>query len=279
MTYALDNYNLSKSLCWGNCWGHLQKTCEGPLLDRVVHLVIALFEAIPIIGQIISLFEQYIVQNYYTPSAREAYTPPAQEAIVYMPMTGNPTHLGHMSAINNSINEVRRQGFVVKQAFAGLSSQEYLQTKNASIELNFPQRKEFTMAAIEDAHDAGMFKDVSVWVLEEPEGSDHPDVYHKLDQKEKARNTPRTVILAAGGGLARKMNNWKDIPFAVIVERTGASSQPLPPIPPNTKRWKADTDPRYVSVSSTTIRAGDLTGLGARGQALWRSIFPQQAAA
>lgn len=75
-SYALDNYNFTKSLCWGNSFDHLSRICEGPWTDRVVHLMIGLLEAIPIIGQIISLFEQYIASPYYpTPPQIKHFDP------------------------------------------------------------------------------------------------------------------------------------------------------------------------------------------------------------
>lgn len=53
-------YTLKNSLYWGNFSAHLHKATQGSLGERIVHAVIALIEAPPILGQIASLFESII---------------------------------------------------------------------------------------------------------------------------------------------------------------------------------------------------------------------------
>ncbi|MFI5344128.1 MAG: hypothetical protein ACHQUC_07905 [Chlamydiales bacterium] len=65
--YSLDkeNYTLKNALLWGNFYGHCSKAMEGKLSSRtVVHVLIALIEFIPGIGQIASIFELVIIIQF-----------------------------------------------------------------------------------------------------------------------------------------------------------------------------------------------------------------------
>lgn len=64
--YALpnDDYSWKNALLWGNFNGHLQKAMEGTLGDRIIHVLIAAIEFLPIIGQIASIFEKIIVSSF-----------------------------------------------------------------------------------------------------------------------------------------------------------------------------------------------------------------------
>lgn len=64
--YALarDDYSLKNVLLWGNCILHCKKAGEGDWCGRIVHLLIAGVEIIPVIGQIASLFEMIIVTRF-----------------------------------------------------------------------------------------------------------------------------------------------------------------------------------------------------------------------
>lgn len=55
------DYTWKNALLWGNCTSHAGRVLQGPLKGRVVHAIIAVLEAPPIIGQIISIFEMVIV--------------------------------------------------------------------------------------------------------------------------------------------------------------------------------------------------------------------------
>lgn len=66
--YALDvkKYTWKNALLWGNFTGHVKKAQTGSLGRRAVHLLIALIELPPIIGQIASIFEKLIVCAFST---------------------------------------------------------------------------------------------------------------------------------------------------------------------------------------------------------------------
>lgn len=64
-----DNYTFCNTLTWGLCSGHYQKgTTESNWGDRLVHVLIAAAETIPLIGQIASLIE-YIIVTCFSSSA------------------------------------------------------------------------------------------------------------------------------------------------------------------------------------------------------------------
>lgn len=64
--YALtiDDYTWKNAILWGNFSGHCQKAMEGNLGHRIVHVLIAALELLPIIGQIASIFEKIIVNSF-----------------------------------------------------------------------------------------------------------------------------------------------------------------------------------------------------------------------
>ena len=71
--FLLDHqdYTIRNALTWGNCLAHYQKARvseESSYSQRISHGSIALIEAIPIIGQIISLFEMAIASPFTPPT-------------------------------------------------------------------------------------------------------------------------------------------------------------------------------------------------------------------
>ena len=62
--YALDQYSWCGALSWGNFLVHCQKVKEGTWGDRIVHVLIAMVEFLPILSQIASLFEKLIVESF-----------------------------------------------------------------------------------------------------------------------------------------------------------------------------------------------------------------------
>ncbi len=64
--YALkqEDYTLQNALLWGVALGHWQKVQTGNLGNRCVHALIATVHTLPIIGQISSLAERYIVTHF-----------------------------------------------------------------------------------------------------------------------------------------------------------------------------------------------------------------------
>lgn len=64
--YSLDktNYSCKNALLWGNFAGHCKKAGEGSLGNRIVHVLIAAIEFLPIISQISSICEKLIIENF-----------------------------------------------------------------------------------------------------------------------------------------------------------------------------------------------------------------------
>lgn len=57
-----SSYTPSAALQWGFCLGHFERAQDqtGSLLGRTVHFLTACIEFIPILGQIVSLFEMWV---------------------------------------------------------------------------------------------------------------------------------------------------------------------------------------------------------------------------
>ena len=66
--YSLEKkvYSFENALLWGNFIVHCNKAKKGQLGHRIVHVIIAAVEFLPVIGQIASLFEMLIVINFRT---------------------------------------------------------------------------------------------------------------------------------------------------------------------------------------------------------------------
>ena len=64
-TYSLDsqNYTWPNALLWGNSIEHFKKAASGTWDQRIVHVLIGLIEFIPLIGQIISIFEMIFMKR------------------------------------------------------------------------------------------------------------------------------------------------------------------------------------------------------------------------
>jgi hypothetical protein len=57
----LDQYTWKNVLLWGNCINHAKEGLRGSLGNKIVHWIIVAFQVLPIIGQIVSIFETCIV--------------------------------------------------------------------------------------------------------------------------------------------------------------------------------------------------------------------------
>lgn len=68
--YSLDhtNYTLKNALTWGNFRGHCKEVGKGHWTKSTVHLLIAAMEILPIISQIASLMEKFIMNKWNHPS-------------------------------------------------------------------------------------------------------------------------------------------------------------------------------------------------------------------
>ena len=69
---SVDDYSWKNAILWGNFSAHCQKVTEGTLCDRIVHVLIAALEFLPIIGQIASIFEKIIVTSFSNPVEQKA---------------------------------------------------------------------------------------------------------------------------------------------------------------------------------------------------------------
>jgi|GEM_PF-3856219 len=69
--YSLDitNYSWRNAFLWGNFIGHCKKAGQGSLGNRIVHILIAAIELLPIISQISSIFEKLIIDNFSSSSS------------------------------------------------------------------------------------------------------------------------------------------------------------------------------------------------------------------
>lgn len=81
---------MKNALLWGMCQSHFhQVQIQSQLSSRIVHLVLAIIEAIPIIGQLVSLIELKIVQLHIRHQSAlnipKAATVPSQESPVEYP--------------------------------------------------------------------------------------------------------------------------------------------------------------------------------------------------
>lgn len=67
MPYTLspEEYTLKNALLWGNFIGHCKKANEGKWGERCVHVFIATAEFLPIISQIVSIFETIICKRFF----------------------------------------------------------------------------------------------------------------------------------------------------------------------------------------------------------------------
>lgn len=63
--YSLDqsSYTIKNAATWGNFTEHCKKASVGKLGDRLVHIIIAALQLLPIIGQIASLMEMLIMKK------------------------------------------------------------------------------------------------------------------------------------------------------------------------------------------------------------------------
>jgi hypothetical protein len=57
----IDQYTFKNALLLGNAINHAKEGMKGTLGNRIVHWIIAVVEFLPIVGQIASLFEKFIV--------------------------------------------------------------------------------------------------------------------------------------------------------------------------------------------------------------------------
>ena len=76
---SIKDYTFYNSICWGNSKNHYNRFLEGSFSClTLTHLVLAIIEALPFVGQFISLIEQFAGRIYYH-NTREPDTSAAME--------------------------------------------------------------------------------------------------------------------------------------------------------------------------------------------------------
>lgn len=184
-------------------------------------------------------------------------------AVLYMSITGNPTHLGHMAAISTAIDILKKKEIRVDEVRVSLSNDDYLKHKvkyspgDKKIALSQLAREHILNATIQEAQSRKMFNDVKViyWDDQDQGYSDHPESYQRL--AETHRKTHR-VYLVAGIDLCMRMNNWSDIEHAIVINREMDSKEKAFGISKSRHdRIFADSlYPEYAKLSSTAIQKG-----------------------
>ena len=65
-----NHYTWKNAFLWGNFIGHCRKVRVGTFADRLVHLLIAMVEILPVFSQITSIFEKIIVEKFQQPGPK-----------------------------------------------------------------------------------------------------------------------------------------------------------------------------------------------------------------
>lgn len=65
-----EDYSWKNALLWGNCREHGKKMGYGCLSYRAIHCITAAGELLPIVGQVISIFEKVIITNFFNPPSK-----------------------------------------------------------------------------------------------------------------------------------------------------------------------------------------------------------------
>lgn len=192
--------------------------------------------------------------------------PLGERVILYMSLTGNPTHLGHMAAVATAIDVLVKQGMMVRQVRISLSDESYHKGKVAraqgkKIALEQEDRVYLLNGAIEEAVKRNMFQGVQVdyWNDQDKGYSDHPDSYKRLVQEE----APSPVYLVAGADLCKAMNNWPSVENAIIVSRESSSSDILARkenhLNSSYRRlFVKSLYPEFTTISSSAIQEGNM---------------------
>lgn len=95
LNYALNqsDYSWTNALLWGNFIGHCKKVGEGKWEDRIVHLLIAASQLLPIISQIASIAEKCLVECFSSPNSANTETkPPLQDKSITVENKENKTN-------------------------------------------------------------------------------------------------------------------------------------------------------------------------------------------
>jgi len=192
-----------------------------------------------------------------------------------VPLTGSPTHLGHMSVANRASEALQDIGAIVKGIFFCLASEEYAQSKASTdrVNLTLKEREEILQCNIDDAKECGFFQNIQVTYYGPETRTGHTGQYDKLQKEFPAHK----VLLAAGADLqARMKTHWSRRPgfLAVVVnrgEQTGTNEANC---------LVVSGQPELGQVSSSKIQKDanqgkEIEGMGQRAKHLFQTIVQQ----
>lgn len=172
------------------------------------------------------------------------------KALIYMSITGHPTHLGHMAVVAEAIHHLL-QKYQITQAYISLASQDYLKgkVKKGDPCLTYEQRKHILLETIKQAAATNMFRGIPVeYTPLEQELSDHPFVYKRL----KETNKEQEVFFVCGPDLYPKTA----ISFKKVIVLGREEMNGTHKIMPDHTFIHPNLYPQYAGLSSTKIRSG-----------------------
>lgn len=182
-------------------------------------------------------------------------------AILYMSISGNPTHLGHMAAVSTAIDVLEKENKIISQVYISLGSNRYLSGKvgrNGGTQLSNEARLYLLNGAIAEAAKRGMFRGIPVGYTPLEENSDHTPVYIELAKQ----NRDHDVYFVAGDDVCTRIGNWQySIKHAIVLigkaETFHQETLPEPKIEGWTRKF-THLNPDFAHYSSSAIQKGEL---------------------
>lgn len=114
------DYSINNALSFGFCRFHLEQTRTGSFSHRTIHLVVGLLEMVPIIGQIIALFEVAIAyrmgQSYPSPVGL------ADRSLSGVSEVSSPSFVKSSSALISNVS-IENSGRLVENQRKGVSGE------------------------------------------------------------------------------------------------------------------------------------------------------------
>jgi len=175
-----------------------------------------------------------------------------KDVIIYTPITGNPTHLGHFNLAQRAAKEVQNAGAVACRVFFSLASQSYLESKKSAdfLKLKEPQRQRLLELTIQDSKEYFPEGVKTEFCGFEDEG------HHVQKYRDIQTQYPKSfVVLAAGADLQSRMSNWSSQKqFFAIIQNRGTDRRS------SLNRIALEESKQFSHVSSTEIRKAVLAG-------------------
>jgi nicotinic acid mononucleotide adenylyltransferase len=220
--------------------------------------------------------------------------------ILYLSISGNPPHLGHISALNQVVTSLTKHGRKVEKIYISLAVDQYISHKlenlsdsdlSKNIHMNLDDRCRFLQEIIKDARNLNMLKNLDQFhinveiagmngsQIKSENNGGHRSVYEHIAQVHQNN----CVLFVAGQDTEEVNKSWARSPsknpiyYAAIVQRVVAKTEPNKAPFQRTSyntidfRWDVLGDSEYGSVSSTDIRRKtDCKGLGPLSQTFWQ---------